>query len=146
MLWLISNIEGMTSDIAHLIVSDIIYSNQKVTAYQYKALTKQAQANILFSEEPIIETIKNQYKALGDKDFTFYKPSNFPKNPSLDNIIAHAFSSGTRTYKALQMLNYINSTGELQDSAPYEFKMAFAEYAKNKLISDQEKNSWFSWK
>ena len=92
----------------------------------------------------VIVDIKQKYNQILVSDgISFFKPSNFPKETTLDNIITQAFSNGTRTMQALRELEYITNEGKLTLNAPLAFKVAFENYVGNKAIDFEESSILF---
>lgn len=132
--WILNATEALNGNGLPADVSKIIKS--EIQQYHTQMLNKHVQEMHLEAES--ICVIKEAYKQIVYLDeITFFKPSNFPEEATLLNIIAHAFSGGSRTMRALQQLNYINSKHRLTYYAPDIFKKAFKEYEK-KRVSNSE--------
>lgn len=116
----------------------------KFAEYRNKLLAniRQAEENEQQTQAALL-VIKTEYQKVITSDTVhFFNPSNFPADPTLDSIIAHAFSGGTRTLRALKQLEYITAEDELGNKAPQVFQKAFENYfAKKALVA--EKKSWF---
>lgn len=109
---------------------------------QYCTLTLEAE------EAKIVQTIcqkrdeKNNQKDSWDK---FFSSSSFPANPTINNIIAHAFSTGNFTKSILRDLKYINDNDELEASAPRLFKKLYTDYMSNKDCKVNNTYVFGSW-